>query len=79
MIKAWFGGAALSESVALLFASARLGLGGNEGNGPFWGRISDKLGLMMHDTTERIASLQSRHSRQSGLNDISIDHLWIKV
>ncbi|WP_421880442.1 hypothetical protein [Pacificispira sp.] len=39
----------------------------------------DKLTLETHDSTSRVASLQSIHRRSSGLNPILIDHLWIEM
>ena len=38
---------------------------------------ADKLALSQHDRAARTASLHSQHSRQSGLGDIVVDHLWI--
>lgn len=40
---------------------------------------TDKLALALHDSATRIASLRSRHARQSDLEDILIDHLWIEM
>jgi hypothetical protein len=39
----------------------------------------DKLGLAAHHTATRVASLQSTHQRNSGLEPILIDHLWIEM
>jgi hypothetical protein len=39
----------------------------------------DKLGLAAHHGSSRVASLQSRHQRQSGVGPILIDHLWIEM
>ena len=40
---------------------------------------ADKLGLTLHDTAARVASLRSTHNRQSGLSDILVDHLWVEM
>jgi len=39
----------------------------------------DKLDLMTHHASARVASLQSAHNRVSGLEPILIDHLWIEM
>ena len=41
--------------------------------------VDDKLRLAAHHTAMRVASLQSRHRRDSGLDPILIDHLWIEM
>ena len=41
--------------------------------------VDDKLRLAAHHTANRIASLQSRHQRDPGLDPILIDHLWIEM
>ena len=41
--------------------------------------VDDKLALAAHYTATRVASLQSRHQRESGLEPIIIDHLWIEL
>jgi hypothetical protein len=40
---------------------------------------SDKLTLSAHYSASRLASLQSAHQRQSGVEPIRIDHLWIEM
>jgi hypothetical protein len=39
----------------------------------------DKLALATHHSASRVASLQSTHQRDSGLEPILIDHLWIEM
>lgn len=41
--------------------------------------VDDKLGLAAHHTASRVATLQSNHQRDSGLEPILIDHLWIEM
>ena len=41
--------------------------------------VDDKLCLAAHHTASRVASLQSKHQRDSGLEPILIDHLWIEM
>lgn len=41
--------------------------------------VDDKLQLSAHYTANRVASLQSRHQRDSGLDPILLDHLWIEM
>lgn len=41
--------------------------------------VDDKLALGTHYSTTRLASLQSMHDRNSGLEPIRIDHLWIEM
>ena len=41
--------------------------------------VDDKLRLATHHTVTRIASMQSKHQRDSGLDPILIDHLWIEM
>ena len=41
--------------------------------------VDDKLRLATHRTSNRVASLQSNHQRDSGLDPILIDHLWIEM
>ncbi|TWI29514.1 hypothetical protein IQ26_05096 [Mesorhizobium tianshanense] len=40
---------------------------------------ADKLALATHHSATRIASLQSIHKREAGLEPILIDHLWIEM
>jgi hypothetical protein len=39
----------------------------------------DKLVLTTHHASARVASLQSAHHRDAGLEPILIDHLWIEM
>ncbi|AYM14668.1 MULTISPECIES: hypothetical protein [Agrobacterium] len=39
----------------------------------------DKLALIRNQVSDRVAALQSNHTRQSGLHPIRIDHLWIEM
>ena len=39
----------------------------------------DKLALAAHYSATRVASLRSTHRRESGLEPILIDHLWIEM
>ncbi|MCY3753348.1 MAG: hypothetical protein OXG99_04575 [Alphaproteobacteria bacterium] len=41
--------------------------------------VNDKLRLAAHLTANRVASLQSKHQRECGLDPIRIDHLWIEM
>jgi hypothetical protein len=41
--------------------------------------LTDKLGVIEHDSASRIASLRSEHARPNGLVGIRIDHLWIEM
>ena len=41
--------------------------------------VNDKLSLAAHHTVNRVASLQSMHQRECGLDPIRIDHLWIEM
>lgn len=40
---------------------------------------ADKLTLLLDDAAGRVASLRSTHRRQSGLDEIMVDHLWIEM
>lgn len=37
----------------------------------------DKLEITSHDTARRVASLRSIHNRQTGLDPILLDHIWL--
>lgn len=41
--------------------------------------LDDKLAMITHNAVLRIASLKSNHYRQTGLNPIVIDHIWIEM
>jgi hypothetical protein len=41
--------------------------------------VDDKLALAAHYSATRVASLRSTHQRESGLEPILIDHLWIEM
>lgn len=41
--------------------------------------IDDRLALVEHDATRRLAALASTHVRKAGLSPIELDHLWIEM
>jgi hypothetical protein len=41
--------------------------------------VDDKLAMAAHHSGTRVASLRSTHQRESGLEPILIDHLWIEM
>jgi len=40
---------------------------------------ADKLSMMYHDQSGRVAHLTSLHQRRSGLDGIWLDHLWVEM
>ena len=52
---------------------------GLEGDAVEGWSVADKLNIMEHTPSTRIASLQSNHARLAGQNGIRIDHLWIEM
>lgn len=40
---------------------------------------ADKLSVAHHDAIARVARLTSNHLRQSGLNQIELNHLWVEM
>ena len=40
---------------------------------------ADKLTMVTHDATQRVAGLRSQHLRRADLGPVQIDHLWIEM
>ncbi len=49
-----------------------------QSSGPLWSP-SDAIRPLSHDPAARVQTLQSRHQRTGGLDDIELRHLWIEM